>query len=51
MFRWHNSLNSTIKSENWSKEDSKKLFEFHAIHGNKWAKIALLFGDRYSFVY
>jgi hypothetical protein len=35
-----------VNVENWNLKDSKKLFEYHALYGNKWAKIATLFGNR-----
>ncbi|CAG9334202.1 unnamed protein product [Blepharisma stoltei] len=38
--RWHNHLDSGIVKKAWSKDEERKLFEYHKIYGNKWSEIA-----------
>ncbi|KAF7096955.1 hypothetical protein CFC21_098835, partial [Triticum aestivum] len=38
--RWANHLRPNLKKGPFSKEEEQKIIELHALHGNKWAKMA-----------
>lgn len=38
--RWHNHLDPNIRKDPISNDEERLIFEYHKVHGNKWAKIA-----------
>ncbi|VAI90069.1 unnamed protein product [Triticum turgidum subsp. durum] len=44
--RWANHLRPNLKKGPFSKEEEQKIIELHALHGNKWAKMASVLEGR-----
>ena len=47
--RWVNYLDPSIKSEEWTSEEERRMFAFQAKFGNKWSEIAKELDGRYLF--
>ena len=44
--RWHNHLDPSVKSGNWTAEEDEIILKCHKKFGNKWARMSKLLSGR-----